>query len=171
MAVLLNYGTQDAQSWRLFRALRSRNYRLFFVGQMISLVGTFLTQIATVWLIYKMTGSALLLGTVAFAGQIPLFFLAPFGGVWADRWNKRRLLVITQILSGLQSLALAALAFTHIRTWEVVALAFVQGLINCFDMPTRQAFTVEMVEDREDLANAIALNSTMVHAARSLGPT
>ena len=167
---MLNYGTQDAQSWRLFRALRSRNYRLFFVGQMISLVGTFLTQIATVWLIYKMTGSALLLGTVAFAGQIPLFFLAPFGGVWADRWNKRRLLVITQILSGLQSLALAALAFTHIRTWEVVALAFVQGLINCFDMPTRQAFTVEMVEDREDLANAIALNSTMVHAARSLGP-
>jgi MFS family permease len=154
----------------LFRALRSRNYRLFFIGQTISLIGTFLTQIATVWLVYRMTGSALLLGTVAFAGQIPLFFLAPFGGVWVDRWNKRRLLVITQILSGLQSLSLAALTLTHIQVWEIIVLAFVQGLINCFDMPARQAFTVEMVEDRADLSNAIALNSTMVHAARSLGP-
>src|SRR5258706_8920873 len=166
---ILNYAANE-KSWGLFRALRSRNYRLFFIGQTISLIGTFLTQIATVWLIYRMTGSALLLGTVAFAGQIPLFFLAPFGGVWVDRWNKRRLLVITQILSGLQSLALAALTLTHIQVWEVIALAFVQGLINCFDMPARQAFTVEMVEDRADLSNAIALNSTMVHAARSLGP-
>jgi MFS family permease len=168
-APTLDYSASE-KSWGLFRALRSRNYRLFFVGQMISLVGTFLTQIATVWLIYKLTKSPLLLGTVAFAGQIPLFFLAPFGGVWADRWNKRRLLVITQILSGLQSLALAVLTLTHIEVWEIIALAFCQGLINCFDMPARQAFTVEMVENREDLSNAIALNSTMVHAARSLGP-
>lgn len=166
---VLNYSAQE-KSWTLFRALRSRNYRLFFVGQMISLVGTFLTQIATVWLVYRLTKNPLMLGTVAFAGQIPLFFLAPFGGVWVDRWNKRNLLVITQILAGLQSLALAVLALTHIEVWEVIALAFIQGLINCFDMPARQAFTVEMVENREDLANAIALNSTMVHAARTLGP-
>jgi MFS family permease len=161
---------KPAHAWGMFRALRSRNYRLFFVGQMISLIGTFLTQIATVWLVYKITHSTVLLGTVAFAGQIPLFFLAPFGGVWVDRWNKRRLLVITQILSGLQSLALAVVALTHVEVWEIIGLAFIQGLINCFDMPARQAFTVEMVEDREDLANAIALNSTMVHTARSFGP-
>ena len=166
---MVNYAVGENE-WGMFRALRSRNYRLFFIGQTISLVGTFLTQIATVWLIYRLTGSPLLLGVVAFAGQIPLFFLAPFGGVWVDRWNKRRLLVITQILSGLQSLALAALAFGQIREWEIIALAFAQGLINSFDMPARQAFTVEMVEDRADLSNAIALNSTMVHAARFIGP-
>jgi MFS family permease len=169
MAAPLDYSPAE-KSWGLFRALRSRNYRLFFIGQMISLVGTFLTQIATVWLVYRLTKNPLMLGTVAFAGQIPLFFLAPFGGVWVDRWNKRNLLVITQILAGLQSLALAVLALTHIEVWEVIGLAFIQGLINCFDMPARQAFTVEMVENREDLANAIALNSTMVHAARTLGP-
>lgn len=167
---VLNHGSSE-RGLQLFRALRSRNYRLFFIGQSISLVGTFLTQIATVWLIYRLTGDARMLGVVAFAGQIPLFFLAPFGGVWVDRWNKRRLLVITQILSGLQSLALAALTLmTHIDVWEVVVLAFAQGLINSFDMPARQAFTVEMVEDRGDLSNAIALNSTMVHAARFIGP-
>src|SRR5438477_7036898 len=155
----------------LFRALRSRNYRLFFVGQGISLVGTFLTQIATIWLVYKLTNDERWLGIVAFAGQLPLFFLAPFGGVLVDRWNKRRLLVITQILSMAQSLALAALTLLpSIHVLELVGLAFVQGLINCFDMPARQAFTVEMVENREDLANAIALNSTMVHAARLIGP-
>src|SRR4051812_16504858 len=166
---ILNYSAPE-KSWGLFRALRSRNYRLFFIGQMISLIGTFLTQIATVWLVFRLTRDPLKLGIVAFAGQIPLFFLAPFGGVWVDRWNKRKLLVITQILSGLQSLALAILAMTHVEVWEIIALAFAQGLINCFDMPARQAFTVEMVENRDDLANAIALNSTMVHAARLLGP-
>ncbi|HEY7115859.1 MAG TPA: MFS transporter [Tepidisphaeraceae bacterium] len=154
----------------LFRALRSRNYRLFFIGQGISLIGTFLTQIATIWLVYHITSDERWLGTVAFAGQIALFFLAPFGGVLVDRWNKRNLLVVTQILSMLQSLALAALMLTNVRVWEIVVLAFVQGLINCFDMPARQAFTVEMVENREDLANAIALNSTMVHTARLMGP-
>jgi MFS family permease len=168
-APTLNYAATE-NTWGMFRALRSRNYRLFFIGQTISLVGTFLTQIATVWLIYRLTGSALLLGAVAFAGQIPLFFLAPFGGVWVDRWNKRRLLVVTQILSGLQSLALALLTLTNIQVWEVIALAVIQGLINSFDMPGRQAFTVELVEDRADLSNAIALNSTMVHAARFVGP-
>lgn len=156
----------------MFRALRSRNYKLFFIGQGISLVGTFLTQIATIWLVYHLTTDERWLGTVAFAGQIPLFFLAPFGGVMVDRWNKRRLLVITQILSMLQSLALAAVIYfvKDVHVGSIVALAFAQGLINCFDMPARQAFTVEMVENRDDLANAIALNSTMVHAARLLGP-
>jgi MFS family permease len=158
------------RSPHLFRALRSRNYRLFFIGQGISLIGTFLTQIATVWLVYRLTGSELLLGTVAFAGQVPLFFLAPFGGVLVDRWNKRRLLVITQVLSMLQSFGLAALLLTDVHVWEIIAMAFLQGLINCFDMPARQAFTVEMVDDRDDLPNAIALNSTMVHAARLVGP-
>src|SRR3954471_10588552 len=166
---VLKYAATE-KDWGLFRALRSRNYRLFFFGQTISLVGTFLTQIATVWVVYSTTGSALLLGTVAFAGQIPLFFLAPFGGVWVDRWNKQKLLVVTQFLSMLQSLALAAIVRPNVRPWEIIGLAFIQGLINCFDMPARQAFTVEMVENREDLSNAIALNSTMVHAARLLGP-
>jgi MFS family permease len=161
----------DGVGLHLFRALRSRNYRLFFIGQGISLVGTFLTQIAMIWLVYKLTNDERWLGAVAFAGQLALFFLAPFGGVLVDRWNKRRLLVITQILSMAQSLALAGLTLLpSIHVLELVALAFVQGLINCFDMPARQAFTVEMVENREDLANAIALNSTMVHAARLIGP-
>src|SRR3954449_4280837 len=138
MAALTNDQPPRAdRGLHLFRALRSRNYRLFFIGQMISLVGTFLTQIATVWLVYRLTKNPLLLGTVAFAGQIPLFFLAPFGGVWVDRWNKRNLLVITQILAGLQSLALAVLALTHIEVWQIIGLAFIQGLINCFDMPAR----------------------------------
>jgi MFS family permease len=161
----------DGVGLHLFRAMRSRNYRLFFIGQGISLVGTFLTQIAMIWLVYDLTHDERWLGAVAFAGQLALFFLAPFGGVLVDRWNKRRLLVITQVLSMAQSLALAALTLLpRIHVMELVALAFVQGLINCFDMPARQAFTVEMVEDRQDLANAIALNSTMVHAARLIGP-
>jgi MFS family permease len=163
---------RDDRGPHLFRALRSRNYRLFFLGQGISLVGTFLSQIAMIWLVYDLTKNEVLLGTVAFAGQVPLFFLAPFGGVMVDRWNKRRLLVITQVLSMGQSLALAALTWSRdgIQVWHLIALAFAQGLINCFDMPARQAFTVEMVDNRDDLPNAIALNSTMVHAARLLGP-
>ena len=154
----------------LFRSLRSRNYRLFFIGQTVSLTGTFLTHAATMWLVYHLTGSELLLGTVAFAGQLPLFFLAPFGGVMVDRWNKRNLLVFTQVLSGLQSGALALMAFWYPSVGGIIALAFVQGLINCLDMPARQAFLIDMVEDRNDLPNAIALNSTMVHAARVVGP-
>src|SRR3954467_13143915 len=141
MAIALTDPSPKENAFGLFRALRSRNYRLFFVGQMISLVGTFLTQIATVWLVYRLTKNPLMLGTVAFAGQIPLFFLAPFGGVWVDRWNKRNLLVITQILAGLQSLALAILALTHIEVWQVIGLAFIQGLIICFRTPARHTLT------------------------------
>jgi MFS family permease len=156
----------------IFRALSHRNYQLFFAGQSISLVGTWMTRIATSWLVYRLTGSALLLGVVGFAGQIPSFLLAPFAGVLVDRWNRHRLLVATQVLALVQSLALALLALTGaIKIWHVIALSVFQGLINAFDMPARQAFVVEMVDRREDLANAIALNSSMVNAARLLGPS
>ena len=153
------------------RALRSRNYRLFFSGQSVSLIGTWMTRIATSWLVYRLTGSAALLGIVSFCGQIPLFFLAPLAGVWVERWDRHRTLVVTQILSMLQSFALAGLALGGIITvWDIVWLALAQGLINAFDMPARQTFVIQMVENREDLGNAIALNSSMVNSARLFGP-
>jgi MFS family permease len=156
----------------MLRALSHRNYKLFFSGQSISLIGTWMTRIATSWLVYRLTGSALLLGVVGFAGQIPSFLLAPFAGVLVDRWNRHRLLIATQVLALLQSLALAILALTGVvQIWHVILLSVFQGLINAFDMPARQAFVVEMVEKREDLANAIALNSSIVNAARLLGPS
>ncbi len=131
-----------------------------------------MTRIATSWLVYRLTGSALLLGMVGFAGQIPTFLLGPFAGAWVDRWNRHRTLVVTQVLSMLQSLALAALALSHVITIRhVILLSIAQGLINAFDMPARQSFVVEMVENREDLGNAIALNSSMVNAARLIGPS
>lgn len=160
-------------SWGFaLRALRSRNYRLFFTGQTVSLIGTWMTQIATSWLVYRLTGSALLLGIVGFAARIPTFVLGPVVGVWVDRWSRHRTLVVTQILSMVQSFALAGLALAGIITIRnVIWLSLAQGLINAFDMPARQAFVIQMVEDREDLANAIALNSSMVNAARLLGPS
>jgi MFS family permease len=157
---------------RLTRALRHRNYRLFFGGQGVSLIGTWVTRIATSWLVYRLTGSALLLGVTGFAGQIPMLVLTPFAGVLVDRWSRHRMLVVTQIFSALQSLALAILALTgRITVAEVIALQVVQGVINAFDTPARQAFVVEMVDDRADLANAIALNSSMFNATRIIGPT
>src|SRR3954469_9435558 len=164
---------QSRGGWRfLLRALGHRNYRLFFVGQSVSLVGTWLTRVATSWLVYRLSGSALLLGVVGFAGQIPSFVLSPFAGVLVDRWNRHRLLVATQVLALIQSLLLAILTLTGvIKIWHVIALSIFQGLINAFDMRTREAFVVEMVERREGLANAIALNSSMVNAARLLGPS
>ncbi|HLH38954.1 MAG TPA: MFS transporter [Bryobacteraceae bacterium] len=153
------------------RALGSRNYRLFFIGQSISLIGTWMTRIATSWLVYRLSDSAFLLGLVSFAGQIPAFFFAPIAGVWIDRWNRRRTLVWTQALSMIQSLALAGLALGHvIDIWSLALLTLMQGLINAFDMPARQAFVVEMIDDRADLGNAIALNSSMVNGARLIGP-
>ena len=131
-----------------------------------------MTRIATSWLVYRLTDSALLLGIVGFAGQIPTFLLAPFAGVWVDRLNRHQLLVVTQVLAMLQSFALAVLALTNrITVWDVIWLSAFQGLINAFDMPARQAFVVEMVEEREDLGNAIALNSSMVNMARLIGPS
>lgn len=156
----------------MLRALGNKNYRLFFSGQSISLIGTWMTRIATSWLVYRLTGSAFLLGIVGFAGQIPSFVLAPIAGVLVDRWNRHHLLVITQILALLQSLAMALLTLTgFIKMWHVIVLSVFQGLINAFDMPARQAFVIEMVDSREDLANAIALNSSMVNAARLVGPS
>jgi MFS family permease len=154
-----------------WRALRHRNFRLFFTGQSISLIGTWMTRVATSWLVYQLTGSALLLGLVGFAGQIPTFLLAPFAGVLVDRLNRQKILLWTQALAGLQSLALAALTISRvINIHEVLWLSVIQGLINAFDMPARQAFLVQMVEDKQDLGNAIALNSSMVNMARLVGP-
>ena len=155
-----------------WRALSHRNFRLFFGGQSISLIGTWMTRIATAWLVYRLTGSAMLLGTVSFAGQIPTFLVAPFAGVWVDRLNRRQLLVWTQTASMAQSLALAALTFSgHITIPWILILSVTQGLINGFDMPGRQSFMVQMVEDRADLGNAIAINSSMVNIARLIGPS
>lgn len=156
----------------MFRALSHRNYQLFFSGQSISMIGTWMTRIATSWLVYKLTGSAMLLGVVGFSGQIPAFVLAPVAGVIVDRMNRHRMLVITQVLAMVQSLAMAVLALTgYIEMWHIIALSIFQGLINAFDMPARQAFVVEMVEDEADLPNAIALNSSLVNGARLLGPS
>ncbi len=167
-------GSRFSHAWR---ALRHRNFRLFFTGQSISLVGTWMTRIATSWLVYRLTGSALLLGVVGFAGQIPTFLLAPFAGVLVDRLDRRKLIVWTQILAGIQSLAMAALTLARLITiHEIIALSALQGLINAFDMPGRQSFLVQMVQvkggkpDKQDLGNAIALNSSIVNLARLAGP-
>jgi len=155
-----------------WRALRHRNFRLFFGGQSISLIGTWMTRVATSWLVYRLTKSSLLLGTVGFAGQIPTFLLAPLAGVIVDRIDRRKVLVWTQTLAMAQSLALAWLTLTHrITIGEILALSVMQGLINAFDMPGRQSFMVKMIEDRADLSNAIAINSSMVNTARLIGPS
>lgn len=155
-----------------WRALQYRNFRLFFGGQSISLIGTWMTRIATSWLVYRLTKSALLLGTVSFAGQIPTFLLAPLAGVIVDRIDRRKVLVWTQTLAMVQSLALAWLTLSNrITIGEVLALSALQGIINAFDMPGRQSFMVQMVERRDDLSNAIAINSSMVNMARLVGPS
>lgn len=155
----------------LLRALRHRNYRLFFAGQLVSIIGTWMTSTATSWLVYRLTGSGWLLGIAAFASSFPAFLLAPAAGVYVDRWDQRRLMMATQALSLGQSLALAWLTFSgRVTMGWVVALCAAQGLVNAFDMPCRQAFVVSLVEDRADLTNAIALNSTMFNGARLVGP-
>ncbi len=155
----------------LFRTLASRNYRLFFAGQSISLLGTWIQRVAMSWLVYRLTSSEVLLGTVSFLGLIPVFVLSPFAGVLADRINRRRLLVTTQVLAMLQALILAGLIITgSIRIEHIMILAVFLGLINAFDTPVRQAFTLEMIEKKEDLSNAIALNSAMFNSARLVGP-
>jgi MFS family permease len=155
-----------------WRALRHRNFRLFFGGQSISLIGTWMTRVATSWLVYRLTKSSLLLGTVGFAGQIPTFLFAPLAGVIVDRIDRRKVLVWTQALAMIQSLALAWLTLTHrINIAEILVLSSMQGIINAFDMPGRQSFMVKMVEDRADLSNAIAINSSMVNVARLIGPS
>ncbi len=165
----MDFGVSKLQP--VLRALNSRSYRLFFTGQAISLIGTWMTQIATIWLVYHLTNSALWLGVVGFSSQIPSFILAPFGGILVDRWNRNRILLTTQILSMIQSLALAVLAITGIiHIWHLVVLSIFQGFITAFDSPARQAFVTEMVERQEDLGNAIALNSSIFNGARLVGP-
>ncbi len=155
----------------VFRAFSSRNYRLFFAGQGISLIGTWMSQTAVIWLVYGLTHSALLLGVVGFAQQVPNFLLSPFAGVLVDRLNRHRILIVTQILSMIQSLLLAALAFSGtIQIWHIIILSVFQGCVNAIDMPTRQTFVIELVEQRENLSNAIALNSSLFSGARLIGP-
>ncbi|RJO63521.1 MAG: MFS transporter [Myxococcales bacterium] len=154
------------------RALHSRNFRLFFAGQSISLVGTWMQRIAVSWLVYRLSGSAFLLGMVGFFSQIPTFVISPYAGVLADRLDRHRAIVVTQIMSMLQALILATLTLTnHIDVWQVLALSALLGVINGFDIPIRQSFMIEMVDKREDLGNAIALNSFMVNGARLIGPS
>ncbi|MHB8652239.1 MAG: MFS transporter [Terriglobia bacterium] len=154
----------------MFRALRHRNYRLFFSGQIISLVGTWMQSVAQSWLVYRLTGSSLLLGLVGFAGQIPVFLLAPIGGVVADRYSRHRIVIATQTSSMVLAFILSALTLLgHIRVWEIMLVASLLGIVNAFDIPARQAFIVDMVHS-DDLINAIALNSSMVNGARVLGP-
>jgi MFS family permease len=161
-------GRSISHAWR---ALRYRNFQLFFAGQSISLIGTWMTRLATTWLVYRLTHSALLLGIVTFAGQIVSFALGPFAGVWVERLDRRKLLIWTQAAAAIQSLAMAALTLAHVITlWEIIVLTALQGLINAFDMPARQSFLIQMIEDRNDLGNAIAINSSMVNGARLIGP-
>jgi len=156
---------------RLGRALRHRNYRLFFIGQSISLMGTWLTIFATAWMAYRLTHSALILGLVGFFGQAPTSLLAPFAGVLIDRWDRHRTIVVTQVAAMLQSTALAVFALTGTMTvWHLLVLVAVQAAINGFDMPARQSFMSQMIDDRADLPNAIALNSSIVNSGRLIGP-
>lgn len=155
----------------MLRALSHRNFRLFFAGQCVSLIGTWMQQVAMVWLVYRLSNSAFLLGLVGFCSQLPILFFAPVAGVFMDRWNLHRVIVITQFLSMLQAAVLAALAISGVvATWQVICLSVFIGLINAFDMPARQSFLIQLVEGRESLTNAIGLNSSMFNAARLVGP-
>jgi MFS family permease len=165
--------TREQPRWAFtVRALKYRNYRLFFGGQIVSLIGTWMTTTATSWLVYRLTGSALMLGVVGFAGQFPAFVISPFAGTLVDRWDRHRLLIATQTISMCQSLALAVLTLTgRITIPMVIGLYIVQGIVNAFDMPCRQSFIINLIEDKDDLPNAIALNSSMFNAARLAGPS
>ena len=156
----------------ILRAFDSRNYRLYFGGQGISLIGTWVQRIAQSWLVYRLTDSVFLLGVVGFSTQIPTFLAAPLAGVIVDQKNRYHILIVTQILATIQALILAILVITnYVQVWHIIVLGVLLGLINAFDMPSRQSLLVEMIERREDLSNAIALNSTMVNGARLIGPT
>src|SRR3979490_259794 len=154
----------------VFRSLKHRNFRLFFGGQLISLVGTWMQTIAEAWLIYRLTGSSVLLGLLGFVSQIPIFLLSPIGGLAADRWPRRRVVITTQVASMLLAFTLATLTLTQrINSAEIIVVATLLGVVNAFDVPARQSFLIEMA-GREDLLNAIALNSSMFNGARVAGP-
>jgi MFS family permease len=156
----------------IFRSLKYKNYRLYFTGQSISNIGTWIQRIAMPWLVYHLTGSVLLLGVVTFCNQIPNFVLSPIAGVISDRMNRYHILIITQILATIQALVLSVLYFTGaIQVWHIVVLGLSLGCVNAFEMPARQSFVVDMIEDKTDMGNAIALNSSIVNSARLLGPS
>jgi MFS family permease len=153
-----------------FRTLANRNFRLFLTGQVVSLIGTWMQMIAEAWLVYRLTGSSALLGAVGFANQMPACVLGPLGGIAADRFNRHRIILVTQIVSMLLAFTLAGLTLTgSIQIWQVFVLATLLGIVNAFDIPARQAFLVDMV-GRGEVVNAIALNSSTFNAARMLGP-
>jgi MFS family permease len=156
----------------IFRTLRYRNYRLFFAGQCISLIGTWMQQIALSWLVYRLTHSVFLLGMVGFVSQFPTFLFAPFAGVLSDRLNRHHILIFTQSMSMLLAMTLAVLVLTGtIAVWHILLLTLFLGCVNALDIPTRQSFVIYMIDQREDLGNAIALNSAMFNGARFLGPS
>ena len=156
----------------IFRTLRYRNYRLFFAGQCISLIGTWMQQIALSWLVYRLTHSVFLLGMVGFVSQFPTFLFAPFAGVLSDRLNRHHILIFTQSMSMLLAMTLAVLVLTGtIAVWHILLLTLFLGCVNALDIPTRQSFVIYMIDKREDLGNAIALNSAMFNGARFLGPS
>ena len=153
-----------------FRAMQHRNFQLFIAGQLISLIGTWMQTTAQLWLVYKLTGSAALLGVFGFASQVPMLFLSSIGGYVGDRYDRQRSVIATQTCSMILAFVLAALTLTHlIREWELIVIAFLVGIVNAFDVPIRQAFFVQMV-GKEDLPNAIALNSSIFNGARVVGP-
>lgn len=155
----------------MLRALAHRNFQLFFFGQGVSLIGTWMQQVAMTWLVYELKHSAFLLGVIGFASQIPTFFVTPLAGVFTDRWNRHRTLIVTQSLALVQAVALTVLTlFDWVEVWNLVLLSVSLGLVNAFDIPTRQAFLTEMVGNPEDRANAIALNSSLFNGARLMGP-
>jgi MFS family permease len=157
---------------KLLHAFRHRNFRLFFSGQCVSMIGTWVQQIAQSWLVYRLTGSPFMLGLTSFAGQIPILFLAPLGGVLSDRFDRRRMLLATQSVLMLQALALAALTLSgHIQVWHVLTLASIYGIAMGFDTPVRQSLIIGLVGDKQDLPNAIALNSMLMNASRMVGPS
>ncbi len=152
-------------------ALKHRNFRLFFFGQSISLIGTWMQQVAMIWLVYRLSNSEFLLGLVGFCSQIPSFFLAPMAGVFVDRWNLHRTILTVQSLAMCQAMILALLTLAGtVAVWHVLALSVCLGLVTAFDVTARQAFLIQMVEGREDLSNAIGLNSSMFNGARLIGP-
>ncbi len=167
-----NNGSQQKNSLGfVLRALKHRNYRLFFFGQGTSLIGTWMQMVAISWLVYRLTGSPFYLGLVSFCNLIPVFLVAPIAGVCADRWSRRRIIITTQILAMMQAFLLAAMvAFDSITLMRIILLSIFMGIINAFDMPARQAFVYEMVDSDEDLPNAIALNSLVFNMARQIGP-
>ena len=156
----------------VFKALRYRNFRIFFLGQSISLTGTWMQYLAMSWLVYKMTNSVFMLGIVGFSSQIPAFILSPFTGVIADRHNRHRILLLTQVLALAQALALAILTITgNIQVWHIIIMGVFLGCVNALDIPARQSFILQMIEEKENLGNAIALNSMIFNVARLVGPT